>query len=210
MNLWIYADETTLKRGTPPAETAGYGVLLTSTPIGPVVVDEALTALEAGNDRHNPKWKKQDDTTLANGYFHGTDDSQNAHSHFCTSIRKHVTGQFTYVFEDPTASKAASLPDMYTQALRIALVELCYWPGPINLLIEQRGSLTASTVQNVILDLLSRHGGTSSRSSRSSVLLPQGQHTDRQQKRCAAPSCRFSTLVVCPRPLQRRKRRLGS
>jgi hypothetical protein len=153
MNLWIYADETSFMRPAAATETAGYGVLLTTAPIGAVVVNDALAALDADSDRHNPKTKKQDDATLANMYFHGTDDSGNAHSHFCTSIRKHVTGHFTYIFEDPTSGKAASLKQLYAQALRLALVELCYWPGPIELLIEQRDSLTAGAAEDLILDL---------------------------------------------------------
>jgi len=153
MNLWIYADETTFERGTPAAETAGYGVLVTTTPIGSTVVDEALAELEADEDRLDPKWKKQDDATLASRHFHGTDDSKNAHSHFCTSIRKHVAGDFTYVFEDPTPGNTATLKRMYAQALRVALVEVCYWPGPIDLLIEHRDALTESGVEDLILDL---------------------------------------------------------
>jgi len=153
MNLWIYADETSFMRPATATETAGYGVLLTTAPIGAAVVDEALAALDADPDRHSHKTKKQDDVTLANRYFHATDDSGNAHSHLCTSIRKHVTGHFTYIFEDPAAGNTASLKRMYTQALRVALVELCYWPGPINLLIEHRDSLTASDVEHVILDM---------------------------------------------------------
>lgn len=153
MNLWIYADETTFKRGTSAAETAGYGVLVTTTPIGSAVVAEALIELEADEDRHLPKHKKQDDATLASRHFHGADDSKNAHSHFCTSIRKHVAGHFTYIFEDPTPGNTANLKGMYAQALRVALVEVCYWPGPIDLLIEHRDSLTASAVEDFILDL---------------------------------------------------------
>jgi len=153
MNLWIYADETSFMRPATATETAGYGVLLTTAPIGTAVVDEALAALDADSDRHSPKTKKQDDATLANRYFHGTDDSGNAHSHFCTSIRKHVTGHFTYIFEDPAPGKAASLRQLYAHALRVALVELCYWPGAIELLIEHRNSLTASAVEDLILNL---------------------------------------------------------
>lgn len=153
MNVWVYADETSFMRLTAATETAGYGVLLTTASIGAAVVDEALVALDADSDRHNPKTKKQDDATLANRYFHATDDSGNAHSHFCTSIRKHVAGHFTYVFEDSVPGKGTSLKQLYAEALHTALVEFCYWPGPIEFLIEHRDSLTASMVEDLILDL---------------------------------------------------------
>jgi hypothetical protein len=124
MNLWIYADETNFERKAATGhQTAGYGVLLTTSPISHTVVREALASLAADPDRYKPLHKRQDDATLTNQYFHAADDSQNAHSHLCDSIRKHVSGRFTYLFEDGQPSQIPDLKQLYRNVLQLALVE---------------------------------------------------------------------------------------
>ena len=76
--------------------TLSSGLLACDVPITKAVVDAALHNLQADPDRHKPRHKEKDDRTLQRGYFHASDDSQNAHGHLCRSIVKHVAGTFFY------------------------------------------------------------------------------------------------------------------
>ncbi len=88
MKIFAYSDETAFEN-----EFAGSGCLISETPISDSVIEEALKNLR---DERNVK----DIKTINRGYFHAKDDSPNAHSCICRSIKKNITGDFIYNFID--------------------------------------------------------------------------------------------------------------
>jgi len=100
MTVYLYGDETEFDFtvGSVFHAYVGSGLLACDAPVTKAVVDEAIHNLQADPDRHKPRHKEKDDRTLQRGYFHASDDSQNAHSHLCRSIVKHVAGTFFYSY----------------------------------------------------------------------------------------------------------------
>ena len=91
MTLYFYADETRFEY-SQNKNAYGYGVLITRYPVEQTdLIAEALKNL--GLDPE-PKYETKDAETLKNKYFHASEDSPNAKSYLCTSIKKYIQGRF--------------------------------------------------------------------------------------------------------------------
>lgn len=95
MPIYAYADETIFDIApTAGIHALGYGIFISKTPITQDVIQEAIEEL-----RNDPDFdKRKDGITVSNGYFHASDDSANAHSHFCNAIRRNVKGIFEFSY----------------------------------------------------------------------------------------------------------------
>lgn len=80
MEIFAYADETIFDIDSAQGIYAvGYGIFISQHPITSDVVSEAMTNL-----KNDPEINDTSDiSTIAHGYFHASEDSKNAHSHFC-------------------------------------------------------------------------------------------------------------------------------
>jgi hypothetical protein len=102
--LYLYLDESTIEAGE--RKMFGVGALLTPVPVAPETVERALRALRDDPDRNpaSPGYDCRravpDECTLACGYFHASEDSANAHSHFARAIVEDVTGSFAFSFAE--------------------------------------------------------------------------------------------------------------
>ncbi|PIP78294.1 MAG: hypothetical protein COW84_12120, partial [Gammaproteobacteria bacterium CG22_combo_CG10-13_8_21_14_all_40_8] len=81
-----------------------------------------------------------------NGYFHACDDSQNAHSHFCTSIRENLIANFQYTYSknDPESRDKA-----WKQCLYYLAVMTTQAKDEVNLFIEQRANVSKESISEV-------------------------------------------------------------
>ncbi|MBC7408803.1 MAG: hypothetical protein H7339_10480 [Arcicella sp.] len=93
--FYVYADEATFNRGSE--EFLGTGIFISETQVNQEVVVHALKLLADDTDFD----KKMDDRTINHGYFHASEDSKNAHSHFCRSIVERGNGNFIYSENTP-------------------------------------------------------------------------------------------------------------
>jgi hypothetical protein len=104
MTLYFYADETKFELDNhdgQPINIYGYGVLITKYRVEETdVIIEALNQLRLDPDIHKEQFREADSKTLSRSFFHACEDSKNAHSHLCTSIRKYIQGKFRYDYDD--------------------------------------------------------------------------------------------------------------
>jgi len=94
---FTYSDESDFGRS---GEFLGIGLLITDAEIRKEVVESALEKLSDDPDRLRPDRKDLDEKTLRRGYFHASEDSANAHSHFCKAINAIGAGEFACYFFD--------------------------------------------------------------------------------------------------------------
>lgn len=142
MPIYAYADETIFDIDPKAGIHAlGYGIFISKTPITQDVVNEAFEQL-----KHDPDLdEKRDGLTLSNGYFHASDDSANAHSHFCNAIRKHIKGifEFTYFTIDEGVQINKSQKERYLNScLTGSSIEFFNSLEEVNLTIEGRTELS--------------------------------------------------------------------
>ncbi|NMO09488.1 DUF3800 domain-containing protein [Methanobacterium subterraneum] len=79
----------------------GVGMLLTEAPIENDLTSEAMMELKK-EIKASDETDERDHRTIENGFFHASEDSKNAHSYICTSIRKHINGNFNFFYLKPS------------------------------------------------------------------------------------------------------------
>lgn len=77
----------------------GYGLIIAENNYK-AIINEALNNLKNDPVINTSKFKKKDERTLQRNYFHASEDSDNAHSHFSNSINKYLKGDFYYSIFD--------------------------------------------------------------------------------------------------------------
>lgn len=100
--MHIYVDETTFD-ASDGQRTHGVAALVVPSPVDPELIARSLECLRIDPDRkdphkYDPRTEKSDIRTLAHGYFHASDDSQNAHSPLAKEISSHVRGRLLVSF----------------------------------------------------------------------------------------------------------------
>jgi len=121
LSLYIYADETEFKLNEDDEKgIIGTGLLLTESPINFNVIDIALKNLKKEiGIMEEPDTR--DLRTDKRGYFHASDDSKNAHSYLCESIRDNVVGNFYYsYFDSSNDDKDRSMEHLMRLTLKLA------------------------------------------------------------------------------------------
>lgn len=148
MPIFAYADETifTLEPNTD-VRALGCGILICKAQITPGVILEAIQNLSTDTDFD----EKKDKRTLDRQYFHASDDSKNAHSHFCKSINKHVTGVFDFTyFDNSTENQVSNLihtEGIFKRCLTSSSIEFFNYPAEVFLIIEKRNNLNNKDVE---------------------------------------------------------------
>ncbi|OEH85588.1 hypothetical protein BHU72_01960 [Desulfuribacillus stibiiarsenatis] len=112
------------------------------------VIEKALTNLKNDPDIHEENTKEWDNRTLERGYFHATDDSKNAHSHLCNSIKEHLNAKVSYVVLKPHDSNF-NLTVEQKHRINTELVSLIAteFIGEIKIVIENRISFSETIAQ---------------------------------------------------------------
>jgi hypothetical protein len=141
--LYAYVDETTYRDSV-----WGAGALLTEQPIGKDVVSDALKALAKDPDVNSLDTKDSDYRTLSRGYFHTSDDSRNAHSHFARSIVAKVNGLFCFSYESPLQSSDEESAHHLHSVL--SLTPITRGKFQIKIMLEKRDSLTKSKADKIV------------------------------------------------------------
>lgn len=143
----IYVDDTTFFEDRDSGqEYVGIGCLLVDNDNTKDIVEKAINNLKADPDIKKEKFKKQDSNTIANGYFHACDDSQNAHSHFCTAIREELVANFQYTYSknDPESRDKA-----WKQCLYYLAVITTQAKNEVDIFIEQRANVSQESIKEV-------------------------------------------------------------
>jgi hypothetical protein len=117
MRIYAYVDETEfyLRPGNEAMRRIGYGLLISATEIDDSVVRESLVNLGIDPDIQHPDRGVYDQRTLSRRYFHASEDSSNAHSHFCNAIRDGINWNFYYTYTAPQQDRSLE------QTFRLAL-----------------------------------------------------------------------------------------
>lgn len=147
MEIFAYADETIFDIDSNNGNYAvGYGIFISQRPITTEVVYEAMDNLKNDPEINNTS----DLSTIANGYFHASEDSKNAHSHFCNSIRKHVKGIFDFSYH----ILSTNIPEEKNQQQRFfnnclngSSIEFFDSMKTVNLTIEGRNELSKESLE---------------------------------------------------------------
>jgi len=145
MKLTIYSDETEFQKGNE--KYVGCGYLCLDEEISSEIINIALNALKNDPDIYKPKFKKQDFRTIQNKYFHASDDSQNAHSHLCDSIRERVSGNFDYFYYKPdnvnSSQKNNDVGKIQNFTLMLSSMIISnLMPDKITFIIEERNTFS--------------------------------------------------------------------
>lgn len=148
MTLYIYADETEFELNND--KMIGSGLLVVNSPIGNIVITEALNNLQNDPDIEKKQFKARDMETFKKGHFHATDDSPNAHSHFCKSIIKYAKGNFIYSYYNPEKEKPwrkeRDLNDLQKLTLGLTSLSTFYTTQEIDFTIEERNGFNFNHV----------------------------------------------------------------
>jgi hypothetical protein len=140
---FAYVDET--EGGLP--QSVGTGMLTTVKDVDAIVVSEAMEALKNDSEINRRDRKRQNELTLQRGYFHASDDSADAHSHFCTSIKKYVEGIFVCSLYDSKAvsesaqSELLSSTDLQNSAWVLAISSAEFGRTAVTMKVEKRQNL---------------------------------------------------------------------
>jgi hypothetical protein len=116
--LFVYVDETVYRD-----KVWGAGALVTEEAVSEMLVHEALTSLGNDPDIHDPRWKVQDHRTLDRGFFHATDDSQNAHSHFAKVIKRSMNGLFVFSYKSSIQSASEAETHWFNSLLTLISID---------------------------------------------------------------------------------------
>lgn len=147
--LYVYVDETSYvdANGT---EMIGSGILVTPTAVAPAVIERALQMLREDPDRSKPEHKQRDDETLARGFFHASEDGQNAHSWLARAIVAHVTGRF--LFATAARTLQGSERDYRRQVMQ-NLVRALKTTHAIHLTFEERSGFSHIAAETIVRTL---------------------------------------------------------
>jgi hypothetical protein len=154
MGIYAYVDETEfLYHKLDDNSFIGNGILVTETPIGKLIIDEALYNLKIDPDKND-----RDIKTLQSGYFHASGDTKNAHSHLCNSINKHIKGVFRYSYFEQDKmkklSKEQSVEALFLRTFKLNLLEFfSYNHKKIHLEVESREDLNTQKIKLLFNDL---------------------------------------------------------
>lgn len=136
--LFAYSDETSFQNfDLNSNEIHGVGILLTDAKVSNNVVDEAMDNLSSDPDKNQIDIK-----TLERGYFHASEDSKNAHSHFCRAINKYIVGQMNYQYSikanDNKATIDVQRENAYKAMFGLSSIPIFDYAREITLLVEGR------------------------------------------------------------------------
>lgn len=153
--MYVYLDETTFGEHN---EYSGYASLITKSRIEKSVIDEALSNLKEDPDIAKEKFKDHDFRTLARGYFHAADDSQNGHSHLCSSINSNIIGRFSSHYFKTKEYNFKSTEEAYALASKLSILSVFSESNEITFIFEERNDLTRRYIEkwwdSLWLDLL--------------------------------------------------------
>lgn len=136
---YIYLDESVFSK---PNDHIGYGALITNAEIENHLIEKALNALKNDPDRNIEPAKKLDTNTFDRGFFHASEDSKNAHSHFCTVLNEYINGEFSCNFFDINVNEALTNEGAYDLSSKLSILKGLITREPITIVFEERNGLT--------------------------------------------------------------------
>jgi hypothetical protein len=148
MSVFAYADETifTIDQNVDTI-ALGSGILVGSKEITNEVTEMAISNLSSDQDFDG----KKDKRTIERNYFHASEDSKNAHSHFCNAINEHIKGVFDFTYYDNVnekdLSKTTHTEGIFTRCLTGSSVEFFNYPDEVFLIIEKRNNLNKDVIE---------------------------------------------------------------
>lgn len=144
--LYLYIDESVFLHDDK--EFYSVGMLALEQEPNPELIEEALIHLKNDPDINKEKTKKMDANTLSRGFFHATDDSMNAHSHFCKAIlENNVNGIVYYSVLKPNIESELSAEKKHRINTELVSLITTGFDGEIKIFIEQRTEFTQSVAQ---------------------------------------------------------------
>lgn len=152
--LYLYLDESTIPVGS--AQMFGVGGLLTTTPVGPEIINRAMDALRSDPERgpssaqYTPLRARLDEKTLARGHFHASEDSANAHSPFARVISECVTGNFVFSFSELRAGTDSAA---YRRHALRSLHTLLPTRRPVACVFERRTDLSVEAARALLEEM---------------------------------------------------------
>jgi hypothetical protein len=153
--MHVYLDETTFGEHD---EYTGYASLITESRIDNSVIEEALSNLNEDPDIAKEKSKNLDNKTLARRYFHAADDSQNGHSHLCSSINRNIVGEFSSHYFKTKEHNFKNTEEAYDLASKLSMLSVLSKSDEVTLIFEERNDLTRGYIEkwwdSLWLDLL--------------------------------------------------------
>lgn len=147
--LYVYADEATFLRGSK--EILGTGIFISQIQIDQAVVNDAMKLLLADPDFD----KKMDKRTADYGYFHASEDSKNAHSHFCRTIVEKASGNFVYSYLSKKNRAFRSEESLYRLTLKLVSSKFMDEPYDVEMIVEERMGFGQNSISR-FLDSLNR------------------------------------------------------
>jgi uncharacterized protein DUF3800 len=141
--LYVYLDETNFGDNN---EFFGYGSLISHEEISQSIVDEAVENLRQDPDTQKDEFIRQDSRTLQRGWFHASEDSQNAHSHICNGINKNIVGTFHAQYFDLSRSEINQPDVAYQISSKLSILNIFSETKSVVLIFERRGGLNETTI----------------------------------------------------------------
>lgn len=142
--IYAYSDEAIFYRGD--SELVGTGILFTEVPIEKMVIENAINKLKLDTDFDLKKDKK----TIDRFYFHGSEDSKNAHSHLCREIVKQVNGDFVYSYINKTLDNKRSIEQINRLTLQLSSIQLFDEPYEVEMIVEERSTFGKNNIEDFL------------------------------------------------------------
>jgi hypothetical protein len=142
--MYVYLDETTFGEHD---EHSGYGCLITNSRIKDTVIIEAMNNLKADPDIAKKSFKKHDNRTLKNNFFHAADDSQNGHSHLCDAINNNIVGKFSSHYFKTKEHSFKNTEEAYDLASKLSILSVFSDSDEVTFVFEERNNLTKQYVE---------------------------------------------------------------
>ncbi|MCQ8848210.1 hypothetical protein NQT74_06435 [Alteromonas stellipolaris] len=153
--MYVYLDETTFGEND---EYSGYASLITKSRIENAVIVDALNNLRADSDIAKKRFKEHDGRTLDREYFHAADDSQNGHSHLCSSINNNIVGKFSSHYFKTKEHNFKNTEEAYDLASKLSMLSVLSESDEVTFVFEERNDLTRRYIEkwwdSLWLDLL--------------------------------------------------------
>lgn len=142
--MYVYLDETTFGEND---EYSGYASLITKSRIENLVIVEALNNLRTDPDIDKEKFKEHDGRTLDREYFHAADDSQNGHSHLCSSINHNIVGKFSSHYFKTKEYNFKNTEEAYDLASKLSMLSVLSESEEVTFVFEERNDLTRTHIE---------------------------------------------------------------
>lgn len=152
--MYIYGDETGFDSEVngKKEKFIGYGVLYVQNSIEDFIIHEALENLRKDPKTLEIEYIKRFGNVNSKIFFHASEDSNAAHDHLLTCIRKHIKAKMNYTYIQEKTHQS-TYEQIIRQTLKESVLNIFARNTPVNIYVERRDKFKIDSLEKVIEEM---------------------------------------------------------